>query len=144
MAVPAVADLGAAAIACCGRGNVIRKSVTIAGGDVNTDSTILAPYPASTPNAANAKSLALVGSSSTVAGSAGTLTFSSIDAAGNKTVVGVVPIASGAAFLNSIRNQIVNAIISKPGESLVVQSSIAITLYLAFVQADRIETLQFG
>lgn len=134
MATPAVADLGNATVAVCGRGSIKRKSVTIGGGDVNTDSASIVDLVAG-------QSVALVGSSSSVVGSAAVLTWGSKDSAGTVTVIGKTGVANGTSFVNALKSQIAANIVSRPGETLVVQSDVAITLYLSLIQADRIDNL---
>lgn len=131
MAAPAVADIGTTSnIHACGRA-VKRKKVTISGSDLNTNSASILSIVAG-------QSVALVGSNSSLPASAATLIWGSKDSAGTVTEVARTKVASGVEFAKDLKSIIANNIASLPGETLVVQSDVAITLYLSLVQGDRI------
>lgn len=120
-----ITALGTRAIKALGRGKVTKTKVAI--DTVDTDVTVIA--------ATADKQTAIVGGSSSKASSATTVTFKS-----GSNVIGVIVIASGTALSEGIMNRIVSGLVTNTNEALVVQSDVAIDLYLDTVQGGVLES----
>jgi len=110
-------------IACLGRGQVQR--VVAAIDNTGADLTIIAAD-------AN-KMTALVGGSSSKTSAATTLIFKA-----GGVEVGRLTIANGATMNEAIKDAILNAIAGAKNQAITVQSDVAVTLYLAYVQGSTL------